>query len=103
MDKKTPVDIGQSDSESNNNHHEPSPLDVSLVRRLITRVAKSRIPPSIITVILDLAEYWAHSEASVSIGHGLLTEEVACGGGRVAEDVFIVSAACFWVSSSFLH
>jgi hypothetical protein len=39
--------------------YDPSPMDVFVVREMLSRAI--RLPPDIVDVIFDYAEYWAHS------------------------------------------
>ncbi|KAK6224264.1 hypothetical protein QIS74_02591 [Colletotrichum tabaci] len=44
-------------------NYKPSPTDVSVVRIMLEKASK--LPPEIMDIIVDEAQYWAHSEASI--------------------------------------
>ncbi|EFQ32762.1 uncharacterized protein GLRG_07906 [Colletotrichum graminicola M1.001] len=45
-------------------NYKPTPIDVVVVRIMLEKASK--LPPEIMDIIIDEAEYWAHSEASIS-------------------------------------
>ncbi|KAK1590937.1 uncharacterized protein LY79DRAFT_196566 [Colletotrichum navitas] len=45
-------------------NYKPTPIDVVVVRIMLEKA--STLPPEIMDIIIDEAEYWAHSEASIS-------------------------------------
>ncbi|KFH45648.1 hypothetical protein ACRE_035730 [Hapsidospora chrysogenum ATCC 11550] len=52
--------FGNASSESTvDGGYDPSPMDVFVVREMLSRAV--RLPPDIVDVIFDYAEYWAHS------------------------------------------
>lgn len=52
-------EVTRSGSVDENGLYEPSPIDVAVVRIMMSR-SKS-LPPDLVDVIFDYAEYWAHS------------------------------------------
>ncbi|KZL83899.1 hypothetical protein CI238_07019 [Colletotrichum incanum] len=44
-------------------NYKPTPIDVIVVRVMLEKASK--FPPEIMDIIIDEAEYWAHSEASI--------------------------------------
>ena len=56
----TTMVFGNASSESTaDGGYDPSPMDVFVVREMLSRAI--RLPPDIVDVIFDYAEYWAHS------------------------------------------
>ncbi|KAK2048784.1 hypothetical protein LZ31DRAFT_515589 [Colletotrichum somersetense] len=43
--------------------YKPTPIDVVVVRIMLEKASK--LPPEVMDIIIDEAEYWAHSEASI--------------------------------------
>lgn len=77
-------------SRDDNGQYEPSPVDVFIVREMLANFTK--LPVDVVEVILDMAEYWPHSEAKVEVGNGIEWGGVAWGGGgQQHEDTFLVS------------
>lgn len=75
---------GPGSSDSGNAVHEPSALDVVVVKVMLTKGCK--LPHEIVLSLLDHAEYWPHT--TTTLDHSLT---VSSGAGR--EDQFVVSAA----------
>lgn len=79
-------------SRDDDGQYEPSPVDVFIVREMLVNFTK--LPVEVVEAILDMAEYWPHSEASVAVGSGIEDENVVSGGGYRTEDIFLVSILC---------
>ena len=78
---------------------DPTPRDISHVRQILTK--KGRLPPEVIDIIMDDAEYWvctntAADYSSLQAGH--LT---VCGGQNFRENQFLVRALS--INRALLH
>lgn len=91
-DEKAMVDAASEPSykqgaKDDTGFYNPSPIDIFVVQEML--VAYSKLPPDVIELVLDLAEYWVCSSSSIKFQEGT---SVAMGGHDGArEDMFMVS------------
>jgi hypothetical protein len=78
-------------SSSTDEPYNPSPLDICKLRALLAR--ERGLPPDIVDVIFDYAEYWAHSSNHIDYLEEHKDALRVAGGGRM-ENRFLVSSKC---------
>jgi hypothetical protein len=69
------------------NTHEPTPKDCAEVKAILANV--SNFPPELVDIVMDLAEYWACSVASID--YSVTTNQHYAIHGANAENQLIVS------------
>lgn len=75
-------EVTRSGSVDEDGLYEPSPIDVAVVRIMMSR-SKS-LPPDLVDVIFDYAEYWAHSVTTSARAR-------SSNGSSDTENLFVVS------------
>lgn len=81
---------GENDDSEEKRENEPfdlSPIDVVVTRIMLTKGKK--LPPSVVDVIFDFAEYWAHSSNEIDF---VLQQQspLRVNGGSASENRFLV-------------
>lgn len=78
----------------------PTAFDICKVRALLGR--EKRLPPDIVDLIFDHAEYWAHSSNSIDYMEEHKDALRIAGGGRM-ENRFLVSSQTHTVSQDLAN
>ena len=78
----------QAPEEPSNGEFHPTPRDIRHVRQILTR--KGSLPPEVVDIILESAEYWACTAAFVDYSNERAGHLSVRGGRSPREDRFLV-------------
>ena len=79
-------EVTRSGSVDEDGLYEPSPIDVAVVRIMMSR--SKNLPPDLVDIIFDYAEYWAHSVTTSARAR-------SSDGSSNTENLFVVSMLAY--------